>query len=227
MGQAVPEAALFDFDGTLLDREPLIEAAVVTLLERHGVAPPAGSVVIGRAWQDIHADLGVERSLGWQVTDLVERSRAVAAELVDAGRLPRVLEGGAELIARLRDRGVPVAIVSGSTRAELRDGIEVLGVARHLACTLGAEDYRRGKPHPECYLAAAERLGAAPARCIVFEDSTVGVAAGLAAGMKVIATADANHPPGHPAWQDHTGAHAVVATLAEVTDELLAEVLAP
>jgi beta-phosphoglucomutase-like phosphatase (HAD superfamily) len=222
----MPAAALFDFDGTLIDREPLIADAVVLLLERHGIEPPDGSLVIGRAWQDVHADLGVASGLGWSVADLVDATRVVAAELVAAGRDPRVLTGGADLIARLAGRGVPVAIVSGSTRAELDDGIEVLGVGAHLAFHLGAEDYGRGKPHPECFLAAADRLGAEPSRCVVFEDSTVGVAAGLAAGMKVIATADANQPEGHPAWQDHGGAHAVVATLAEVTDDLLAEVLA-
>ena len=222
----LPDAALFDFDGTLIDREPLVELAVVRACRAQGFEPADGSILIGRAWQDLHADLGVGPALGWSVPDLVDRARAEAALLVAEGHEPRRIEGGAELMARLAGHGVAIAIVSGSTRAELADGIGQLGVAHLLHHHLGAEDYSAGKPHPEGFLLAAQRIGADPARCVVFEDSTVGVAAGLAAGMRVVAVSQANRPPGHPGHQDLGSAHRVVPDLRAVTDDLLAEVLA-
>lgn len=220
-----PAAALFDFDGTLIDREPLIELAVVRACRAQGFEPADGSILIGRAWQDLHADLGVGPALGWTVADLVDRARAEAALLVAEGHEPRLIEGGADLMARLAGHGVPVAIVSGSTRAELADGIAQLGVGHLLHHHLGAEDYSAGKPHPEGFLLAARRIGVDPSRCVVFEDSTVGVAAGLAAGMRVIAVSQANREPGHPGHQDLGAAHRVVPDLRAVTDDLLAEVL--
>ncbi len=220
-----PAAVLFDFDGTLIDREPLIERAVVAVCHSAGLEPPAGSVVIGRAWQDIHADLAVADRLGWSVADLVDRTRAEAAARIAAGDRPVVIAGGADLIARLATAGIPVAIVSGSTRAELDDGIEQLGIGSHLRFRLGAEDYRSGKPDPEGFLLAATRLGVAPGGCVVFEDSSVGIAAGLAAGMRVVGVAQANRAPGHPGHQDLSAAHRVVSDLTEVDDRLLASVL--
>lgn len=220
-----PAVALFDFDGTLIDREPLIERAVLEVIGAAGLAAPEGAVTIGRAWQDVHADLGVAE-LGWDVGTLVDRVRQRASELVAAGFEPPVLPGAVELVRSLAASGMAVAIVSGSTRAELDEGIALLGLGDVVAFHLGAEDYGPGKPHPECYLRAAERLRVEPVRCIVFEDSAVGVAAGLGAGMGVIASSAANPSPGHPAHQRLDDAHAVVTSLAEVTDELMAAVAA-
>lgn len=220
-----PAAALFDFDGTLVDREPLIEAAVLAACRAAGVEPADGAVVIGRAWQDVHRDLGVESELGWSVDELVDRARAHASLLIEAGHAPPVIDGGAELIERLAGSGMPVAIVSGSTRAELHEGIELLGVGRHVSLVLGAEDYRAGKPDPEPYLLAAERLAVAPRRCVVFEDSTVGIDAGLAAGMAVIAVTQANRPVGVPGHQVHERAHRIVPTLSAVDDAMLVDLI--
>jgi len=70
----------------------------------------------------------------------------------------------------------------------------MMDAADCIAFYLGASDYPFGKPHPSGFLMAAERLGVEPANCVVFEDSAVGVAAGKAAGMKVVALAQPLRP---------------------------------
>jgi sugar-phosphatase len=70
-----------------------------------------------------------------------------------------------------------------------------------------------GKPAPEGYARAAARLGVAPARCLVVEDSEAGISAALAAGMRVLATSAANLPIDHPGHQRQDAAHRVVPSL--------------
>jgi beta-phosphoglucomutase-like phosphatase (HAD superfamily) len=110
---------------------------------------------------------------------------------------------------------VPVAVVTGSTHGEVEPVLELLGVRGQVSLVVAAGDYGRGKPAPEPFALAARRLGVDPARCIAFEDSEVGVAAARAAGMTVVATAEANPPAGHPAHQRLDDADAVVPSLLD------------
>ena len=100
---------------------------------------------------------------------------------------------------------------------------EHLGIADHLTFYMGCEDYPRGKPAPDGFLAAASRLGVPAARSLVVEDSEAGIAAGLAAGMRVLATSSCNPAPGSPGHQDQRRAHRVVSSLAGLSaDDLRA-----
>ena len=97
--------------------------------------------------------------------------------------------------------GAPCAIVSGSPHDDILLAAEACGIRDKLALVLGAGEYAAGKPSPSGYLKAAEILGVNPADCVVVEDSTAGVAAGVAAGMKVVALDRGGTLP-----QDHAGA---------------------
>ena len=88
------------------------------------------------------------------------------------------------MLRMLRAAGVPVAIASGSSRRSILPVMKQLGIEAD--AVVGAEDVARGKPHPELFLCAAQRLGRLPADCIVVEDSDVGVEAAQAAKMKVM-----------------------------------------
>lgn len=223
-------AAFFDLDGTLIDREPLMTEAVARVCRHAGLTLTEAElhVLVGRAWTGVHAELAVEQRLGWGFDEFMGHVLAEGERLLDEGYPARVLPGGVELVTRIAARGVPVALVTGSLRREAVVAVDQLGIASLLAAVLAAEDYGVGKPDPECYLAALGAVGldaGDAGRCVVFEDSTVGVAAGRAAGMRVVATAAANRPPGHPAHQDLAGADAVVAGLDEVSDAVLAAVI--
>ena len=103
-----------------------------------------------------------------------------------------VLEGARELVSLLSGADIPVAIVSGSSRAEIKEALVELGFESQLAFYMGAEDYPEGKPAPDGYLKAARRLNVEPKDCLVFEDSEAGIASARNAGMRVVATSAAN-----------------------------------
>ena len=86
----------------------------------------------------------------------------------------------------LNRAGVRRAIASSTHLLNIETALHLLGLEKYFHAVLTAEDVTRGKPHPEPFLLAAQRLGAEPSRCIVFEDAHVGVAAARAAGMKVV-----------------------------------------
>jgi beta-phosphoglucomutase-like phosphatase (HAD superfamily) len=208
-------AALFDMDGTLVDREPLMTAAVVDVMAATAlaVAEPVAASWVGRSWHDIHAELAVAHHTGWDLAEWHGRIVARAEGLLAEGFDVRELEGGAELMAWFATAGVPVAVVTGSTHPEVDHVLATLGVADLVEVVVASGDYGRGKPDPEPFTLAARRLGVEPARCVAFEDSEAGIRSARAAGMTVVATAEANPPAGHVAHQDLAGADVVVPSL--------------
>jgi beta-phosphoglucomutase family hydrolase len=119
-----------------------------------------------------------------EVERLARRKEELFRELI-AGKV-EALPGAVGLAGRLREAGVPMAIVSSTPRANIELILGSLGLAEAFAAVVGAEDARHGKPHPEGFLAAAERLGAAPAECVVLEDAPEGIEGATAAGMRCI-----------------------------------------
>jgi beta-phosphoglucomutase-like phosphatase (HAD superfamily) len=217
-----PAAALFDLDGTLIDREPLFTEAVRRVAREAGAANrESAESYVGRSWVDVYVGFGVEAASGWSFDEFMARVSRVADGLSAGGFPVRVLEGARPLMQRLRSRRVPVAIVTGSMRHEVGPALELVGVADLVTIVVAAEDYSPGKPDPAGYLHAAHLLDVDATRCVAFEDSTAGIASARAAGMVVVANADANPHPDHAAHQDHAGATFVVATLVDVTDAMM------
>lgn len=225
-----PAAAFFDLDGTLMDREPLAQAAVKQLAADNGVffTDEQLAPLVGRAWQDVHLRLDIGEQLDWDLAEFLDGVVGMCDQLVRDGFETRILDGGVALIERLRGDDVPVWLVTGSLRREADIAIRQLGIGSLLSGSLAAEEYGRGKPDPECYLTAARLVGLtadAHRACLVVEDSAAGVQAGLDAGMRVLATTAANRPSGHPSYQDVSAAHVVVESLADVDDAVLVRLL--
>lgn len=212
-------AVLLDLDGTLVNSERQNAESVARVLAARGrlLTDEERTFVIGHGWAEIHHHLVAHGGVDLALTELMrlaahERERIVAEEGLE------VLPGAVELAQRVTSR-FRSAVVSGSSRYEVEMTLRALGVLDRFPWFLGAEDTARGKPHPDGYLLAAERLEVAPAACLVIEDSTAGIRAGLAAGMRVIAVRAGNF-----AAQPQDEAHVVVDTLNEVTDDLVAQI---
>ena len=209
-----PAAFLFDLDGTLIDSEMLWTRAIVDWLADRGqqTTPEAfAPLVFGHSWLDIHAAL-LER-----FPSLPQRSPARnALELrVHYDRISTdpssIIIRSAVAFYKEAAKYAPCAIVSGSPHDDVASAARLCGIADITAFVLGAEDYVGGKPAPDGYRMAAQRLDVAPANCLVLEDSTAGVQAGLAAGMKVIGI-----NRNHAIPQDFTGCFLTVTDLSEL-----------
>lgn len=211
-------AYLFDMDGTFLDSERVWARAMVRLVQSHGgvcTEEQMLHIVLGRSWRDVHlamvalapplGSLGIERC--------AELAREQFHLLATGGDL--LIPDSAEVLRRLA-KIRPTAIVSGSPRDDVLEGARLAGVASDIRLCLGAEDYERGKPAPDGYLLAAQKLGVPPEQCVVFEDSEAGVASAKAAGMFCVALRHAEVPEARVAQADW-----IVSSLKEYSDEEL------
>lgn len=222
---AAPAALIFDLDGTIVNSEPLNAAALEDFCSERGapLADGESAFVFGRGWREIYGVLRLGERLGLPIEAVVEGT-AAARERRFGDELP-LLPGVRELMLLARSAGIVTGIVTGSARVEAAPVLRVLGTEAP-AVVICAEDVPRGKPDPVGFLTAAARLGVAPGRCLVIEDSAAGIAAGIAAGMRVLASAAGNPPPGGFGHQDQSRAHRQVASLAGLGLADLAEVMA-
>ena len=178
-------ALLFDFNGTLSHDEPLLCAIYQSLFARHGrpltevhyyerLAGLPEETIIG-GWLGVDGPL-----LGSLVAERVESYRVGAADGSTVRETTR-------LAVRRAAASVPVGIVSGAFQAEIQPVVEAAGLSDAFTTIVAADDVAQGKPHPEGYLLALERLRVAPSEAIAFEDTEVGVAAAMAAGIHCLA----------------------------------------
>lgn len=134
-----------------------------------------------RAWLGAGADAERIRRIG---DEKETRYRRLVAE---EGTAP--LPGASEWVERLAAAGWRQAIASSAPRANVEVVVRVLGMERWFGASVAAEDVRHGKPAPDVFVAAAERLGVPPRRCVVVEDAEPGIEAARRAGMRTVGVA--------------------------------------
>lgn len=204
-------AILWDMDGTLVDSEPMHEAALEDALASLGLTPPDGfhDALIGRDAAAVHAycveTLGATLPLAdW----LALKYRSYFARIADGvpGR-----DRAPALFLALRAAGVKQAVVSNSDRLVVSANLAAAGLDGAGAVTVARNDVRAGKPDPEGYLRAAWLLRAEPADCVVLEDSPTGAQAGVAAGMTTLYWPQPGASAPAPAGARHVVARAEVA----------------
>lgn len=184
-----PAAVLWDYDGTLLDTEPIwIEVEQAMVAERGGVwTHEQGIALVGRSWQE--ASEALIEAIGDDTIDphafYLERIEAVTKVVREADELPW-RPGAKELFDELAELGVPMALVSASGHSLLNAGLDRMRHER-FGVIVSGDDVTEGKPNPEGYLKAAAALGVDARDCIVIEDSLSGTTAGRRAGALVIA----------------------------------------
>ena len=184
-----PAAVIFDCDGTLVDSEPLARRAWDERLARYGYTVREADYggLLGLPYERSHAFFA-ERVPGLPPAGAfwAEYSGTLFA-LIDDELEP--FDDALETVRELHERGVRVAVASSSPRARLDRTLRRAGLTDAFAVSVAGDEIANGKPAPDMFLAAAERLGVAPEDCVVIEDSPPGVAAGVAAGMRTLAVA--------------------------------------
>ena len=209
-----PAAFLFDLDGTLVDTEALWTEAIVEWLADRGAQTTVeeiASVVFGHSWLDIQATLH-ERFPALPKTGAEEDANTLRPYYARRAVNPasQIIPGAVDFLRKV-SRIAPCVIVSGSPHDDVVQAAELCGVENLLRFVLGAEDYGRGKPAPDGYLKAASLLEVDASECVVVEDSTAGVQAGRAAGMRVIGVDRNQRAP-----QEFAGCEWLVHDLSEL-----------
>ena len=203
----IPALVIFDCDGVLVDTEAVSNTVLSAALARHDFRISVEDCrlrFVGRTIESVQAAVEVDigRALGaaWS-----EQVRAETEAAFDWGVQP--IAGVETAIRAVVDAGLPFCVASSGKFTKMRKSLGQAGLLTYFEDVLfSAEQVRRGKPAPDLFLFAAERMGAAPAACVVIEDSVPGVQAGLAAGMRVLAYA--GDPMSDRSGLLDTGAHA-------------------
>ncbi len=187
----VPLAVIFDMDGLLFDTETLYEEALGAAAVECGLEPPSAALfrrLVGNPWVRNRGIL-----LGhYGSEDTVDGLRAAwlrCFERIAPGRL--ILKpGAAELLETLTRRGIPRAIATSSRPEAVAQHLSAHGLSASFQAVVAAGDYAEGKPAPDPFLLAAERLGVAPELCLALEDSHNGVRSAAAAGTMTVMVPD-------------------------------------
>jgi HAD superfamily hydrolase (TIGR01509 family) len=208
---------IFDCDGVLVDSELLSFQTLCESLAEVGIrmrAPDALQRFLGRSEADTCALIEAEAGRALPPDFPARRQAHLARALRE--RL-RAVPGVREVLAA---SALPRCVASSSGPERIRISLQAAGLAPFFApeAVFSATQVPRGKPAPDLFLLAAERMGCAPARCVVLEDSTAGVQAGKAAGMRVLGFAGGAHVTG-PAYAQSLRAAGADA-LFQAMDEL-------
>jgi len=174
-------AYLFDCDGTIADSMPLHYIAWKAALGEWGCDFPEELFYAwgGKPPREIIATLNQMQGLNMPVDDVAEhKENLYFAMLPQLVAIPEVVEHIDDQYGK-----IPFAVVSGGRRDSVKRTLTTLSLLDRFETIVGSDDYARSKPAPDGFLLAAERLGVAPAACLVFEDTDLGIAAATAAGM--------------------------------------------
>jgi len=218
-----PSAVIFDFDGVIVDTEPLHYQAFQKILQPKN---------LGYGWDDyVETYMGFDdrdafreayrsggRDLSEKVLEqLVAEKASVFQEVIKSGVTP--YPGVTDLIQKLHRQQTPLAICSGALRSDIVPILELFAITNCFSRIVTADDVPHSKPDPTCYRIATEQLLAAfpdkltsPDQIIAIEDTPAGISSALGAGLKVVAVSN-SYPDDHL-----QSANRIVASLQELLD---------
>ncbi len=207
---------IFDCDGVLVDSEVLacrIDAEVLTEIGVPYTADEIARRFVGVSMKDMIGRIEAERglTLPGDFGDRVNRALFARFE-TDL----RAVDGVREAILALP---FPRCVASSSVPERIALSLRVTGLADLFDHIFSASEVRRGKPAPDLFLHAANRMRVPAGDCLVIEDSAAGVQAAVAAGMRVIGFTGGGHcDPGHAGKLLRAGAHAIVERMADLPE---------
>jgi beta-phosphoglucomutase family hydrolase len=184
---------IFDWDGVIIDSSCYHKESWERLALEKGRKLPPGHFKKGFGMKN---ELIIPEILGWtneprEINQLSLRKEQLYREIMEKkGIMP--LPGVREFLSLLHRKNVTCAIGSSTHKENISLALRLLKFERYFSAVISAEDVDHGKPNPQVFLKAAERIGIHPAKCIVFEDALVGIRAARAGNMKVVAVATTN-----------------------------------
>lgn len=181
-------ACIFDWDGTIVDSGHTHEATWIALASSRNLPliDDFFSITFGKRNVEIIMDILKWTADPKTAQEMSDEKETLYRKIVRERGVPPVA-GAEAFLKALNSAGIPCAVGSSTPRENLDTTVEKLGYGGYFKAYAASEDVSRGKPAPDVFLCAAKKLGVAPENCVVFEDSLVGIEAGVAAGMKTVA----------------------------------------
>lgn len=203
-------AVVFDLDGLMFNTEEVFEQSGRELLRRRGLdlTREIHVQMMGRRAKESFTALVELTGLTESIEELIAESEAIFRDLLDDTLAP--MPGLFVLLDRIERNRLPKGVATSSSRPYLEDILGRFDLLGRFDMLLTAEDVEHGKPHPEIYLTAAERLHVTPESMLVLEDSETGTRAAVAANAFAVSV-----PHRHSAAHDFAGA----AYIAEGLDD--------
>lgn len=183
-----PWGAIFDWDGVIINSAEHHEESWERLAREEGRTLPPDHFKKGFGMKN---EVIIPNMLKWtsepdEVRRISLRKEELYREVVKERGIA-ALPGVREFLAWLEENGIPRVVGSSTQRLNIETSLGMLGLDGHFTDLVTAEDVSHGKPDPEVFLKGAEKIGLSPAKCCVFEDAHVGIEAGKAGGMHVVA----------------------------------------
>ena len=180
------KAAIFDFDNVIVDSEPYHFEAYSRVFAKAGHTIDREEYWLEWTSRGGGAESEIRR-YGLHLDPAAVRAEKdpIYSAFCTSGAVKPFAEAR-DVIEAFERAGLVLAIASGSYERDIRAILRANGLERRFAAVVGKDNVKRTKPHPETYLAAVERLGIPPERCLAIEDAEKGVTSAKAAGMRVI-----------------------------------------
>lgn len=188
---------IFDFDGVIVDTEPLHHRAFEEVLAAEKMVMPwADYISLYIGFDDRDAFRARYKNSGRKLSDaklaeLIQRKAETFQRLVHATGV-KAYPGVTELIARAREKKIPLALCSGALQSDIAPVLATLGLSDAFSVVVTAEDVEASKPDPACYRLTVERLGIEARRGVAIEDTPAGIRAAKGAGLKVVAVTNSH-----------------------------------
>jgi len=213
--------ALFDWDGVIIDSHNQHEKSWSKLAEEENEMLPDNffKMTFGMRNENIIPNFfgnWIDVTNQEEVTRLADRKEEIYREIIISDGI-EPLPGVRDLLQSLRSEEIACSIASSTPIANIETVMGMIGLSDYFDAITAAEDVSNGKPNPEVFLKAAEKIKVDPKNCVVFEDAHVGIEAGLAANMQVIAVATT-----HPV-ESLGNAHMVTENLESIDAEKIME----
>ena len=189
----VIKAAIFDMDGLLIDSERIIMQACISVAKEIGITYTQAEYaqLIGRAGPDSTRRM-IEQLNG--VENFNRVMQGLDARLAERNHSFPLKPGAQELLQHYQANNIICSVASSSPTQHINHRLSQVGVLDFFSHITSGQEVTHGKPNPDIYLLAVEKLGLNVSECIAFEDSETGARAAIAAGLRVVVVPDLQQP---------------------------------
>jgi HAD superfamily hydrolase (TIGR01509 family) len=212
------KAIIFDMDGVIIDSDEIISKGIQEFSRELGLEEINHDFVMKhlggnsyRFWKIIKK----KYNLSYDVEFLVEKARNKYIDFFKHDPSIKPIDGIPGLIDSISKNGIPIVLATSGSERRMNIVLNRLGLFDKFVFLLSSKDVKKGKPYPEIFLLAANKLGVDPESCLVIEDSNNGVTSAIAAGMKCIGYKNDNSS------QDLNQAHHIINSFTNIDFEYL------